>query len=91
MLTPHGIPIQTPPNLSDMVDLDRLLAAGVSDWGGVSPVTADFVNPERAWYVPFGCMYLCVCLSLFIKLPGFTFLPAGVLNPSLFFPRRDVN
>ncbi len=49
MLTPYGIPVQSPPNLSDMGDLNALLAAGVSDWGGVSPITADFVNPERAW------------------------------------------
>jgi len=41
------IHIQAPPNLSD--DLAGLLEAGIDDWGGVSPVTADHVNPERAW------------------------------------------
>jgi len=39
--------IQAPPNLSD--DLGSLLAAGIDDWGGVSPVTPDHVNPERPW------------------------------------------
>ena len=39
--------LQAPPNLSD--DLARLLDAGIDDWGGVSPVTADHVNPERPW------------------------------------------
>ncbi len=39
--------LQAPPNLGD--DLARLLAAGIDDWGGVSPVTADHVNPERPW------------------------------------------
>jgi FO synthase len=39
--------LQAPPNLSD--ELAPLLAAGIDDWGGVSPVTADHVNPERAW------------------------------------------
>ena len=29
--------------------LDRLLAAGINDWGGVSPVTPDHVNPEAPW------------------------------------------
>ncbi len=41
--------IQAPPNLSDSSELARLLAAGVDDWGGVSPLTADHVNPERPW------------------------------------------
>ncbi len=41
------IHIQAPPNLSD--EFGHLLDAGVSDWGGVSPVTADHVNPERPW------------------------------------------
>ena len=39
--------VQAPPNLSD--DLGALLAAGIDDWGGVSPVTIDHVNPERPW------------------------------------------
>jgi FO synthase len=41
--------MQAPPNLSDLSDLPDLLAAGVDDWGGVSPLTADHVNPERPW------------------------------------------
>jgi FO synthase len=41
--------IQVPPNLSHSSQLGRLLAAGADDWGGVSPVTPDHVNPERPW------------------------------------------
>jgi FO synthase len=41
--------IQVPPNLSDAGQLGRLLAAGADDWGGVSPLTPDHVNPERPW------------------------------------------
>ena len=41
--------IQAPPNLSDPDQLAGLLAAGVDDWGGVSPLTPDHVNPERPW------------------------------------------
>jgi 7,8-didemethyl-8-hydroxy-5-deazariboflavin synthase CofG subunit len=41
--------IQTPPNLSDDAELARLVRAGIDDWGGVSPLTADHVNPERPW------------------------------------------
>ncbi|PTB21784.1 7,8-didemethyl-8-hydroxy-5-deazariboflavin synthase [Trinickia symbiotica] len=40
--------IQAPPNLSPGV-LRTLLEAGINDWGGVSPLTADFVNPEAPW------------------------------------------
>ena len=40
--------IQAPPNLSPGV-LQHLIAAGINDWGGVSPVTPDHVNPERPW------------------------------------------
>jgi len=41
--------IQAPPNLVDLAECARLLAAGVDDWGGVSPLTPDHVNPERPW------------------------------------------
>jgi len=40
--------IQVPPNLSDR-RYPALLGAGINDWGGISPVTPDFVNPEAAW------------------------------------------
>ncbi|TCZ64105.1 7,8-didemethyl-8-hydroxy-5-deazariboflavin synthase subunit CofH [Roseicella aquatilis] len=40
--------IQAPPNLSPGV-YQRLVAAGLNDWGGVSPVTPDHVNPEAPW------------------------------------------
>ncbi len=41
--------IQVPPNLSDAAEFDLLMRAGADDWGGVSPLTADHVNPERPW------------------------------------------
>ncbi|MFD4423119.1 7,8-didemethyl-8-hydroxy-5-deazariboflavin synthase CofG [Agromyces sp. NPDC058484] len=41
--------IQVPPNLSDPAEFDLLVRAGADDWGGVSPLTADHVNPERPW------------------------------------------
>jgi len=44
-----AIRIQAPPNLSAPEELAGLLAAGVDDWGGVSPLTPDHVNPERPW------------------------------------------
>ena len=47
LLLPGDVHLQAPPNLSEQ--LTPLLEAGIDDWGGVSPVTADHVNPERAW------------------------------------------
>jgi FO synthase len=40
--------VQAPPNLSDP-NYPRLLDAGINDWGGVSPLTPDYVNPEAPW------------------------------------------
>jgi FO synthase len=39
--------LQAPPNLTE--EFGRLLDAGINDWGGVSPLTADFINPEAPW------------------------------------------
>ena len=39
--------IQVPPNLSE--NYERYIAAGINDWGGVSPLTIDYVNPEAPW------------------------------------------
>jgi FO synthase len=43
-----GRHVQAPPNLA-YDDFPRLLEAGIDDWGGVSPVTIDHVNPEAPW------------------------------------------
>ena len=47
LVLPPEVHLQAPPNLAD--DLVALAGSGIDDWGGVSPVTADHVNPERAW------------------------------------------
>jgi FO synthase len=47
LVLPPEVHLQAPPNLSD--DFGRLLDAGIDDWGGVSPLTPDHVNPERPW------------------------------------------
>ena len=44
-----GLRVQAPPNLTDPGELALLLRAGIDDWGGVSPLTPDHVNPERPW------------------------------------------
>src|SRR5262245_5966627 len=47
LVLPEDVAVQAPPNLSDA--FARLLDAGIDDWGGVSPVTIDHVNPEAPW------------------------------------------
>ncbi|ONI85814.1 7,8-didemethyl-8-hydroxy-5-deazariboflavin synthase [Actinosynnema sp. ALI-1.44] len=48
LLMPPGVSVQAPPNLVGD-EFQLLLKAGIDDWGGVSPVTPDHVNPERPW------------------------------------------
>jgi FO synthase len=48
LLLPAEVAVQVPPNLS-YTDFPRLLDAGIDDWGGISPVTIDHVNPEAPW------------------------------------------
>ncbi|WP_433029938.1 7,8-didemethyl-8-hydroxy-5-deazariboflavin synthase CofG [Actinomycetospora sp. CA-053990] len=57
LVMPLGVSVQAPPNLAGDLDDSAsaaqdqalLLRAGIDDWGGVSPVTPDHVNPERPW------------------------------------------
>jgi FO synthase len=48
LILPREVHVQAPPNLGSGI-LPKLLDAGVDDWGGVSPVTIDFINPEAPW------------------------------------------
>jgi len=48
VLLPADVHVQAPPNLA-FDEFPRLLDAGIDDWGGVSPVTIDHVNPEAPW------------------------------------------
>ncbi|WP_133011633.1 7,8-didemethyl-8-hydroxy-5-deazariboflavin synthase CofG [Marinomonas flavescens] len=47
LILPKEISIQAPPNLE--VEYGSYINAGINDWGGISPLTKDFINPERAW------------------------------------------
>lgn len=48
IVMPLEVSVQAPPNLNDE-RLAELIDAGIDDWGGISPVTQDHVNPEAAW------------------------------------------
>jgi len=78
LILPPDIHLQAPPNLSD--DFGVLLDAGIDDWGGVSPVTADHVNPERPWPD-------LDILRTVTEAKGFTLAPRLTVHPE--FVRND--
>ncbi|MDQ1395826.1 MAG: synthase [Acidimicrobiaceae bacterium] len=92
LLLPDDVHLQAPPNLSD--DFGGLLAAGIDDWGGVSPVTADHVNPERPWpaldrlrtVTEANGFSLAPRLTIY---PTFALDPARWLDPAMRFPVMD--
>jgi FO synthase len=79
LVLPPEIHLQAPPNLSD--DLAPLLASGIDDWGGVSPVTADHVNPERAW-PELATLRGATEAAGFTLAPRLTLYPTYALDPA---------
>ena len=94
LILPTDIHLQAPPNLSD--ELGPLVEAGIDDWGGVSPVTADHVNPERAWPA-LGILRAAteaaghVLAPRLTIYPEFALDPATWLDPALRFPVLDAS
>ncbi|MGH3308880.1 MAG: 5-amino-6-(D-ribitylamino)uracil--L-tyrosine 4-hydroxyphenyl transferase CofH, partial [Nocardioides sp.] len=92
VLLDPGIHLQAPPNLTE--DFGALLEAGIDDWGGVSPVTADHVNPEAPWpaterlraVTEAAGMTLAPRLTIY---PEFAADPERWLDPELRFPVLD--
>ncbi|MCU1486081.1 MAG: Radical domain protein [Actinomycetia bacterium] len=94
LVLPPEIHLQAPPNLSE--DFGQLLAAGIDDWGGVSPVTPDHVNPERPWpavdrlreVTEAHGFELAPRLTIY---PEWATTPERWLDPKLRFPVQDVS
>jgi len=92
LILPDSIHLQAPPNLSD--DFGPLIDAGIDDWGGVSPVTADHVNPERPWpaldrlreITEAAGFELAPRLTIY---PEFALDPAQWLDDEMHFPVLD--
>ena len=92
LVLPPDVHLQAPPNLTD--DFRALLSAGIDDWGGVSPVTADHVNPERPWpdldrlreVTEAAGHTLAPRLTIY---PEFALAPERWLDPALRFPVLD--
>lgn len=89
LVLPADVHLQAPPNLSD--DFGALLDAGIDDWGGVSPVTIDHVNPERPWpalerleaVTEARGFELAPRLTIY---PSFALDPGRWLDPAMRFP-----
>ncbi len=92
LILPADISLQAPPHLSD--DFGMLLDAGINDWGGVSPVTPDHVNPERPW-PDLDVLRTVSEARGFALAPRLTVYPRYVadrarwLDPALHFPVMD--
>ena len=92
LILPPDVHVQAPPNLAD--DFGVLLDAGIDDWGGVSPVTADHVNPERPWPALDRLRAVTEARG-FALAPRLTIYPEYVaaperwLEPGLVFPVGD--
>jgi 7,8-didemethyl-8-hydroxy-5-deazariboflavin synthase CofG subunit len=86
LLLPN-VNIQAPPNLSaPYYDYENLVDAGINDWGGVSPLTPDFINPEKPWphLDQLRLRTEAKGLALRQRLPVYPeFLPALVSRPGL--------
>jgi FO synthase len=85
LLLPADVHVQAPPNLSD--DFGVLLDAGIDDWGGVSPVTADHVNPERPWPALDRLREVTEAAG-FALAPRLTAYPEFVLDPGRWLDER---
>ena len=81
LILPPEVHVQAPPNLSD--DFGLLLDAGIDDWGGVSPVTTDHVNPERPWPA-LDLLREATELRGFALTPRLTLYPEFTLEPTVW-------
>jgi FO synthase len=94
LLLPSDVHLQAPPNLSD--EVKGLLESGIDDFGGVSPVTLDHVNPERAWPAIERLAHdteaagseLCARLTIY---PEFAIEPERWLDEAMRFAVLDVS
>jgi FO synthase len=77
--------IQVPPNLS-FAEFPRLLDAGINDWGGISPVTADHVNPEAPW-PQIAKLERATAAAGYTLVPRLAVYPAYAVQPDAWIDR----
>ena len=82
VILPVDIHVQAPPNLTE--DVASLVAAGIDDLGGISPITIDHVNPERPW-PQVDAIAEVLEADGFVLAPRLTAHPEFVAEPSRWF------
>ncbi len=82
LILPPDVHVQAPPNLAESVG--ELLAAGIDDLGGVSPITIDHVNPEKPW-PQIDALATVVEADGYVLAPRLTAHPEFVLDPGRWF------
>jgi FO synthase len=84
-ILPPQVHVQAPPNLSD--DFGDLLDVGIDDWGGVSPITVDHVNPERPW-PGLDRLRMITESRGYVLAPRLTIYPEFVADPGRWLDER---
>jgi FO synthase len=84
LLLDSEVSVQAPPNLSPR-DHGLLLDAGLNDWGGISPVTPDYVNPEAPWPHVTALAETCAARGYRLR-PRLPVYPAYVDTPGFLHP-----
>src|SRR5262245_30544144 len=85
LLLDPEVSVQAPPNLSAPDEHPVLIAAGLNDWGGISPLTPDYVNPEAPW--PHVAALAAVCAAAGYELrPRLPIYPAFAGRPEFLDP-----
>jgi FO synthase len=85
LLLDPEVSVQAPPNLSAPADHALLIAAGLNDWGGISPLTPDYVNPEARW--PHLAALATTCRASGYELrPRLPIYPAFAMRPDFLDP-----
>src|SRR5580698_5697940 len=93
LILDHDVSLQAPPNLNP-ASAEALLASGLNDFGGISPVTPDYINPRHPWPHIDALAASCAAAGFslrprasiydrYVERPGF-------LDPRLVVPTRDV-
>lgn len=85
MTLPDSISVQAPPNLNP-ADLERIISAGINDFGGISPVTPDYINPDHPWPHVEALGELCAGLGYTLE-PRLPVYPRYLADPAWVEPR----